>query len=72
MTLKKSHFQLHKLKKSLPISKVPQTLKEIEKKAIVEALVYTEWNMTKTANVLGVSRMTLYRKIDSYGIEENE
>jgi len=69
---KKESLSTSQTEKSLPISKVPQTLKEIEKKAIVEALVYTEWNMTKTANVLGVSRMTLYRKIDSYGIEENE
>jgi transcriptional regulator with PAS, ATPase and Fis domain len=50
----------------------PKTLKEIEKNAIVEALVYTEWNMSKAAKVLAVSRMTLYRKIEAYGIEENE
>ena len=50
----------------------PKTLKEIEKNAIVEALSFTEWNMSKAAKVLGVSRMTLYRKIDSYGIQENE
>jgi Nif-specific regulatory protein len=50
----------------------PKTLKEIEKNAIVEALSFTGWNMSKAAKVLGVSRMTLYRKIDSYGIQENE
>ena len=50
----------------------PKTLKEIEKNAIVDALSFTEWNMSKAAKVLGVSRMTLYRKIDSYGIQENE
>lgn len=50
----------------------PQTLKEVEKNAIVDALSFTEWNMSKAAKVLGVSRMTLYRKIDSYGIQENE
>jgi DNA-binding NtrC family response regulator len=50
----------------------PRTLKEIEKNAIVDALSFTEWNMSKAAKVLGVSRMTLYRKIDSYGIQENE
>ena len=47
-------------------------VKEIEKNAIVDALSFTEWNMSKAAKVLGVSRMTLYRKIDSYGIQENE
>ena len=50
----------------------PQTLKEIEKNGIVDALSFTDWNMSKAAKVLGVSRMTLYRKIDSYGIQENE
>ena len=50
----------------------PRTLKEIEKNAIVDALSFTEWNMSKAAKVFGVSRMTLYRKIDSYGIQENE
>ena len=53
-------------------SSPPKTLKEIEKNAIVDALSFTEWNMSKAAKVLGVSRMTLYRKIDSYGIQENE
>lgn len=59
-------------KKGVSPASEPKTLKEIEKNAIVEALVYTEWNMSKAAKVLGVSRMTLYRKIEAYGIEENE
>lgn len=59
-------------KKEVTPASEPKTLKEIEKNAIVEALVYTEWNMSKAAKVLGVSRMTLYRKIEAYGIEENE
>ena len=59
-------------KKEITPASEPKTLKEIEKNAIVEALVYTEWNMSKAAKVLGVSRMTLYRKIEAYGIEENE
>ena len=50
----------------------PKTLKEIEKNAIIEALIFTEWNMSKASKVLGVSRMTLYRKIEAYGIEEDE
>ena len=59
-------------KKEVTPASEPKTLKEIEKNAIVEALVYTEWNMSKASKVLGVSRMTLYRKIEAYGIEENE
>jgi len=54
------------------IRTAPKTLKEIEKNAIVDALIFTEWNMSKASKVLGVSRMTLYRKIETYGIEENE
>ena len=54
------------------LAKQKDVLKEIEKNAIVDALIFTEWNMSKASKVLGVSRMTLYRKIETYGIEENE
>jgi two-component system response regulator HydG len=39
-----------------------------EKKLIVEALVRTGNNMPEAAKLLGISRATLYRKVDEYGI----
>ncbi|MBI5063337.1 MAG: helix-turn-helix domain-containing protein [Desulfatitalea sp.] len=35
---------------------------------ILEALNKTFWNKSKAAHLLGVSRQTLYRKMDKYDI----
>lgn len=47
------------------------TLKELEHSAIVEGLKRTKWNLSLTAQQLGISRMTLYRKIDQHGLKKN-
>ena len=49
-----------------------KSLKEIEIEAINKTLKYTGYNMTKASKILGVSRMTLYRKVESYGLETDE
>ncbi|MBU0994168.1 MAG: sigma 54-interacting transcriptional regulator [Proteobacteria bacterium] len=41
------------------------------KQEILAALKKTFWNRTKTAELLGISRQTLYRKIKQYNILEN-
>lgn len=40
-----------------------------ERKLIIDALKRTSNNVPKAAELLGISRATLYRKIDEYGIE---
>ncbi len=40
--------------------------------AILDALKRARWNKSKAAELLGVSRQTLYRKIDKYNILEYE
>lgn len=40
-----------------------------EKQAILDALVQCSWNKTRAAEVLGVSRRNLYRKLARYDIE---
>ena len=45
-----------------------RSLKELEREAILEGLTRTNWNMTLTAQQLGISRMTLYRKLDQHGL----
>lgn len=47
------------------------TLKELEKIAILAGLKRTNWNMSTTAQQLGISRMTLYRKLDQHNIDKN-
>ena len=49
-----------------------KSLKEIEIEAINKTLKHTGYNMTKASKILGVSRMTLYRKVESYGLETDE
>jgi DNA-binding NtrC family response regulator len=56
----------------LPDEKKLSTISEIEKKHILNILKECKGNYSKTAAVLGISRMTLYNKIKSYGISAND
>ena len=47
-----------------------KTLKELEYEAIVIGLARTNWNLTLTAQQLGISRMTLYRKLDQHDLRQ--
>ena len=44
-------------------------LEDIEKATIINAIKYNNYNISKTAKSLGVSRNTLYLKIKKYNIE---
>lgn len=50
--------------KSLKSIYTPFTLEEVEVEHIKKTLAYYEGNITKAANALGISRNTLYRKIE--------
>lgn len=41
---------------------------EAEQRKLIHALVKTQWNKSRAAQALNWSRMTLYRKMDKYGI----
>ncbi len=43
-------------------------LEDAERLALLNALEHTRWHMTHTAEQLGVSRNTLYRKLRKHGI----
>jgi PAS domain S-box-containing protein len=47
------------------------TLKEIEKSAIIKALIRNNWKKLQTAKELGINKNTLRRKIVAYGLEKN-
>ena len=49
----------------------PMTLKELEKIAILAGLERANWNMSTAAQQLGISRMTLYRKLTQHNISKN-
>lgn len=47
-------------------------LKDVESRMIREALAANGGNISRVATILGISRPTLYRKIQAYGIREGE
>ena len=50
-------------------SSLRQTLEELERRAIAEALLEEEGNRTRTARRLGMDRSTLARKMERYSIK---
>lgn len=59
----------------VPISSEPacalagMTLEEVERQAIVDALDKYDKNLSQVAQVLGITRQSLYRRIEKFGIE---
>jgi two-component system response regulator AtoC len=47
---------------------VPLSLEEVERDHILKTLKYTNWRMTKTAHILGISRPTLRLKMREYDL----
>lgn len=45
-----------------------KTLKDVEKEYIEKALLATGWNIMRTAEYLGISRVTLRKKIEDYAL----
>jgi DNA-binding NtrC family response regulator len=58
------HLTVHQKMPTRP----PKTLEEIEKNHIVAILSETEGNQSKAADLLGINRKTLYKKIKKYKI----
>ena len=51
-----------------PVATAPQTLDELEKAAIEQALARNGSNLSHAARELGISRQTLYNKMKRYGL----
>jgi PAS domain S-box-containing protein len=59
----------HKLRKNSNCGKNTKTSSDINNNELVELLNEHKWNKTKVAEVLGVDRTTLWRKMKRIGIE---
>jgi len=46
------------------------SLENVEKSHISEMLAACEWNIARTASLLGINRTTLYKKIKKYGLKQ--
>jgi DNA-binding NtrC family response regulator len=47
----------------------PSSLREVERQQILAALEQTNWHRGKTAEILGISPSTLYRRLRDYNLE---
>ena len=52
----------------LPLAEV-DSLAEMEKRHVSAVLGKTDWNITRTAEALGIDRVTVYNKIKKYGLK---
>ena len=46
------------------------SLAKIEKEHIADVLVENHWNISRSAEILGIDRVTLYNKIEKYGLSK--
>jgi DNA-binding NtrC family response regulator len=48
-----------------------ETLEAVERAHILKILNRTNWNITRSARILGIDRVTLYHKIERYNLKRN-
>jgi DNA-binding NtrC family response regulator len=53
----------------VPPPTAPGSLREVERQQILAALEQTGWHRGKTAEILGISPSTLYRRLRDYDLE---
>jgi two-component system response regulator HupR/HoxA len=53
-------------------SSLKSKIETLESHVIEESLIRNDWNKTKTADELGLSRLGLRNKLDRYNIKPNE
>ncbi len=63
-----SYDMQNNISKSLPTKDKSYSLKSMERKAIVDALISVDYNISQACVILDISRSTLYRKIREYSI----
>jgi transcriptional regulator with PAS, ATPase and Fis domain len=61
--------QVTKIRGTTPLSG-DKTIKAVEKKHIAKILTENNWNIQKSAEQLGIDRVTLYNKIKKYKLKE--
>ena len=52
-----------------PVYQTTETLEEMEREAVADALAQTDGNRRKAAKLLGIGERTLYRKLKEYGLK---
>lgn len=66
---RKAFDYLNEAMEVTPVSNSPSNLEEIEKKALQDAMEKSNGNHTQAARILGVTRQTLYRKLEKHSMK---
>jgi DNA-binding NtrC family response regulator len=74
--IKKSDLPINTIKGIMPDEEIRfqagMSLPEIEKESIIKTMKKVKGNKVKAAELLGISRRSLYNKIAEYGIEDSK
>jgi DNA-binding NtrC family response regulator len=74
--IKKSDLSINTIKGTMPGEEIRfhagTSLPEIEKESIIKTMKKVKGNKAKAAELLGISRRSLYNKIAEYGIEDSD
>jgi two-component system response regulator HydG/two-component system response regulator AtoC len=74
--IQKSDLPINTIKGAMPSEEIRfhagTSLPEIEKESIIKTMKKVKGNKAKAAELLGISRRSLYNKIAEYGIEDSE
>lgn len=55
-----------------PLERLVEALKQFERGYLIKALNHCDWQRTRTADMLGISRKTLWQKLKQHRIAESE
>lgn len=68
------YASVHELEEenAFPVKSLKDARQEFEKEFILKTLKEVDWNVSRAAQVLGIERSHLHRKIKSFGIEAKE
>jgi two-component system response regulator PilR (NtrC family) len=55
-------------KRPSEVKQLKETVEDLEKGAVLRALEQTRWNKSKAASLLGVSRRSLFRRMQKFGM----
>ena len=70
-TISVSYHEPHENAVSVFSNNTPSSLRDIERQQIITALKQTGWHRGKTAEMLGISPSTLYRRLRDYNLDAN-
>ncbi len=69
--LVKKDFSLNQAQDAEAVS-AGLSLEEVEKKHLLRVLESTHWNISQSAKILGIDRVTIYKKLKKFGIDRPE